>query len=131
LENKSRRLSVLTPSEQKIMYGLPILNSEERKYYFWLTDADQEIIDTQIRGLESKVYYILQLIYFKISFRFFKFRLSDVTQDIDYILKSIFQKKLILILAKFLTKKLSGNNNPLSSKYFHINFPVKKKRKDS
>ena len=35
--------------------------SKERKYYFCLTDSDQEIIDTQIRVLESKVCYILQL----------------------------------------------------------------------
>lgn len=90
MENKSRRLSILTPSEQRIIYGLPILNNEERKHYFCLSESDQEIIDTKIRGLESKIYYIIQLVYFRISFRFFKFSFSDVKEDVEYILKKYF-----------------------------------------
>tara|TARA_B110000503_G_scaffold119440_1_gene181247 strand:- start:52 stop:3150 length:3099 start_codon:yes stop_codon:yes gene_type:complete len=126
LENKSRRLSVLTPSEQKIIYGLPILNSEERKYYFWLTDADQEIIDTQIRGLESKVYYILQLIYFKISFRFFKFRFSDVTQDIDYILKKYFSEEANFNFSKIFDKRTIWKQQSIILKIFSYKLSSKK-----
>jgi hypothetical protein len=98
LKNKSKRLSVLTLSEQKIIYSLPVLNSEERKYYFYRDETDQEIMKKQIRSLESKIYYILQLVCLKISFRFFKFSFCDVLEDVDYIIKIYFQQKLILIL---------------------------------
>ena len=126
MENKSRRLSVLAPSEQKIIYGLPILNSEERKYYFCLTDSDQEIIDIQIRGLESKVYYILQLIYFKISFRFFKFKFSDATEDIDYILKKYFSEESNFNFSKNFDKRTIWKQQSIILKIFSYKFAGKK-----
>jgi len=126
LDNKSRRLSVLTRSEQKIIYGLPILTSEERKYYFCLSDSDQEIIDTQIRGVESKIYYIIQLVYFKISFRFFKFNFSDVEEDVGYVLKKYFVTEINFNLNKIFDKRTIWKQQSIILKIFSYTSSGKK-----
>lgn len=118
MKNKSKRLSVLTSSEQKIIYGLPVLNNEERKYYLYLDKSDQEIIETQIRGIESKVFYILQLVYFKISFRFFKFSFCDVIEDIDYLIKINFPKETNFNINKVVDKRTIWKQQSIILKIF-------------
>ena len=94
-----------------------------------MTDYDQEIIDTQIRGLESKVYYILQLIYFKISFQFFKFRFSDVTQDIDYILKKYYSEEANFNFRKTFDKRTIWKQQSIILKIFSYKLCKKKEEK--
>ena len=127
MKNKSRRLSILTSSEQKIIYDLPILNSEERNFHFALSESDQEIIDTQIRGFESKVYYIIQLVYFRISFRFFKFVFSDVKEDVKYILKKYFSVEMNLCLDKIFDKRTIWKQQSIILKIFSYVSSSKKK----
>ena len=129
MENNSKRLSILTPSEQKDMYGLPIFNTTEKKHNFNLEDAEQEIIETQIRGIESKVYYILQSGYFKVSYRFFKFKFSDVAEDVEYILKRYFPSETIFNLEKNCNKKTIRKHQLIMLTLFSYRLPSKKDEK--
>ena len=81
---RQRRLRILTPSEIKALYERPTFTQDERHEYFLLTAAEEEVLD-QLRTTRSKLYFILQLGYFKAKYRFFIFDLADVDEDVAYI----------------------------------------------
>ena len=91
----SERLSILTPSERKIIYGLPKFNTLERKYCFTLEKIEKDIAYKKLNGLNSKIYFILQLGYFKFSNKFFKFHFYEVSEDIQYIIEKYFPNNAI------------------------------------
>ena len=90
LRNSERRLSILTSSERKLIYDLPKFITQERKIYFDLEKIEENIIHNQLNGINSKVYFILQLGYFKASYRFFKFNFDEAVEDIEYIFEKYF-----------------------------------------
>jgi TnpA family transposase len=81
------RLTILTPKEIQALYGLPQFNEEEREIYFTLDPLEKHQFD-QLRNLAASVYFILQLGYFKAKKQFFM--LSEVSDDVTYILKRYF-----------------------------------------
>ena len=79
----------------------------------------------QLNGVNSKVYFILQLGYFKFSYRFFKFAFNDVIEDIEYILEQYFPKHSPNIIKKACDRKTIFNHHSIILKLFSRRFPTK------
>ena len=71
------RLSILTPSERKVIYDLPKFSNLEREHFFDLEKVEEGIIHEKLMGINSRVYFILQLGYFECSYKCFKFDFSE------------------------------------------------------
>ena len=103
--NKNKRLSILSPSEQKNIYELPDFTKEERNIYFSLNTTEQNIVQTQLRGINSQILFILQLGYFRALFKFFSFTALDVQKDILSIIEKHFPTKALSDVSLMCNKK--------------------------
>src|SRR3954463_10003446 len=79
------RLKVLIPKEIQAVYGIPVFTPEERDVYFSLAPQEKQTLE-KLRHLTAKLYFILQLGYFKAKRQFFVFALRSVADDVGYIL---------------------------------------------
>jgi hypothetical protein len=89
MKGQGKRLNILTGSEIQELYGLPKFTYEDRIRYFFLNPLEEKELD-YLRSTKSKVYYILQLGYFKAKKMFFTFNYQDVKEDIHYIIQRYF-----------------------------------------
>ena len=87
--NTQKRLTILTTDEINHIYSRPLFTPKERVQYFSLSQMENELLYT-LRSIKSKIYFILQLGYFKSKHLFFRFNLCEVEEDIQYILKTHF-----------------------------------------
>ena len=125
-----KRLSLLSISEKNIIYNIPNFNQRERKFYFDLKEIDKDFIFNKLSGLNSKIQFILQLGYFKATFRFFNFNFCDVSDDIQYILQKHFPKHSINNIEKKCTKKTILKHRTIILKLFSYRLASKKDNKD-
>ena len=89
MKANQNRLSILTQSEIEDYFGTPRLTEGDREYYFGLTDNEVNLIDHNWL-LNSKLYFVLQMGYFKAKLMFFNFESEEVTNDIAYIIRAYF-----------------------------------------
>ena len=85
----TQRLQILSEHEVLAIYGRPIFNELEQRHYFSLSEL--ELADLRLRAVNgkdtsSKLYFILQLGYFKAKHLFFQFNYINVKKDADFIL---------------------------------------------
>ncbi len=85
----NKRLTVLSKNEINQLYSLPEFNDEQRAFYFYLNDYEKEEMES-LRSTESRLYFILQLGYFKYRNMFFDIKFNTVNKDIGYILREYF-----------------------------------------
>ena len=114
----NKRLSILTNSERKLIYDIPNFTNQERKYYFNLKTLEQDIVFNQLNGINSRIYFILQLGYFKASFRFFKFNFCNILEDTQYILQKYFPEHLENLDKEKCNKKTILNHRSTILKLF-------------
>lgn len=89
-ENKAqRRLRILGDDEIETIYGRPRFAPEERQEYFSLSPTELTAME-QLHSIKSRVYFILQLGYFKARQMFFIFHLQEVFEDVKYIRERYF-----------------------------------------
>ena len=84
MDNLGKRLIILSRDEIEALYGRPCFTQEERGEYFSLTPAEKGALE-QLRFINAKIYFILQLGYFKARNMFFTFNLQEVRDDIQFI----------------------------------------------
>ena len=72
MENPGKRLMVLEGDEVETLYGRSRFTHEERVEYFALSPKEKSVLD-QLHSIKSRVYFVLQLGYFKAR-RMFLFR---------------------------------------------------------
>lgn len=89
MKANQNRLSILTQSEIQDYFGIPRLTQEDREYYFELADNEVYLIDDNWR-LNSKLYFVLQLGYFKSKRIFFNFDADAVADDVSHIIGTYF-----------------------------------------
>lgn len=85
----TQRLQILSDQEVLAIYGRPIFNEVEQRHYFSLTDVELAHLKLRtIKGKDtsSKLYFILQLGYFKAKHLFFQFNYINVINDVAFIL---------------------------------------------
>jgi hypothetical protein len=83
------RINLLTDAEVEELYSRPQFNEAERNYYFSLSETEHQLLN-QYAGVKTKIYFILQLGFFKAAKQFYKFSIDDVKEDTNYIIKKYF-----------------------------------------
>ena len=83
------RLRILNEEDIDSLYGLPRFTQEARVEYFALSDSEKTALE-QFHSLKSKLFFVLQLGYFKASRMFFVFGLRDVEEDTAYLMETRF-----------------------------------------
>ena len=92
----SKRLKILDEDEVKLMYDRPIFSEDERDIFFDFSKSEIKLI-TELRSLDVKINFILQMVYFKVKHRFFSFELKEVLEDIEFIVNKYFKDKHISV----------------------------------
>lgn len=79
-----KRLQILGDDEIDALYERPRFAHEERIEYFAISLREKAAME-QLHSIKSRIYFILQLGYFKACHLFFVFRLNEVKEDAQYI----------------------------------------------
>ncbi|MEI6553446.1 MAG: DUF4158 domain-containing protein, partial [bacterium] len=80
-----KRIYLLSEAEIVDVYARPDFNQCEKELYFTLNTRELDILN-RYSNIRTRVYFILQLGYFKAKQRFFNFNFEDVLTDVEYIL---------------------------------------------
>jgi hypothetical protein len=88
-DEKSKRLHILTAAEVAAIYSRPQFTAEDRAHYFSLT-ANELAELSQWHTSASRIFFVLQLGYFKAVQQFFVFDLPEVIQDVYWIQQTHF-----------------------------------------
>ena len=91
MEDPGKRLKILTDEEIDDIYGFPQFTQYDRIEYFTLDQEEKKITNLH-RSILTKVYFILQLGYFKAKKMFFVFSIDEIKEDIDYIINQYFSE---------------------------------------
>lgn len=86
-----KRLYLLSEAEIDELYSRPIFNQEERRLYFDLNRNELDALE-QLTTTKTRLYFILQLGYFKAKHQFFTFNLDEVKDDVAFLLQHFFQE---------------------------------------
>jgi Domain of unknown function (DUF4158) len=89
MENPGKRLIVREGDAVEALYGRPLFTHEERVQYFALSPKEKSVLD-QPHSIKSRVYFILQLGYFKARRMFFIFHLNEVDETSGTSVSDIF-----------------------------------------
>jgi TnpA family transposase len=84
-----KRIQLLSETEITDLYARPTFDHCERSLYFILTTRELEAVN-RYSTIKTRVYFILQLGYFKAKQQFFQFKFEDVSSDVQYILSIFF-----------------------------------------
>jgi hypothetical protein len=87
-----KRMTVLRDEEIKQIYGLPRFTEEQRNTYFALNPSEKQEV-TKLRSVKTRVYFILQLGYFKAKKIIFVFEPAEVKADASHILKRYYSEQ--------------------------------------
>jgi hypothetical protein len=79
-----KRLRILGDDEIQALYGRPHFTDDERLEYCALSPTERATLE-QLHSIKSRIYFILQLGYFKSHHMFFVFDLPDVEEDARYV----------------------------------------------
>jgi len=81
-----KRIEILTDAEISELYSVPAMTESDRQYFFSLNDSELALFESR-DSVQMKVYYVLLLGYFKYKPVIMDFTLSEVKDDLDYILQ--------------------------------------------
>lgn len=85
----NQRLSILSNQDFSSIYDRPRFNDLERRHFFVLSEPELQIVKLKPfngRETSSKLYFIIQLGYFKAKHLFFRFQYIEVEDDVRFIL---------------------------------------------
>ena len=83
-------LYILAEAEISDIYACPDFNADERAIYFDINQMELDALN-QYSATKTRIYFILQLAYFKAKHQFFTFNFEDVKRDVSYILSKFFE----------------------------------------
>ena len=88
-QKNDKRIHILSPNEVRELYERPVFNQADREDYFSLDTHMQKIV-AGLEKLETRLYFILLVGYFRARPVISKFTLDDVAGDAEYIRKTYF-----------------------------------------
>ncbi|MDY6895656.1 MAG: DUF4158 domain-containing protein [Thermotogota bacterium] len=91
-----KRIHLLSDTEVIDLYAKPDFSPNEQKLYFTLTKSEQIALD-HFSNTRTRVYFILQLGYFKAKQQFFNFTFESSKNDVRFILKTYYKKTGLLL----------------------------------
>lgn len=89
-----KRIRILSKIELQKLYDLPAFNPNERLIYFQISPDEKTIMEC-FKSVESQIYFLLQLGYFKARSMFFECSLTINNEDVEYILKQYFSETIL------------------------------------
>lgn len=123
-EPASRRLSILTQAELQEIYQRPTFTKQERIYYLKMSPGEEKMMNSCLANVTSKVHFILQLGYFKFSFRFFKFTFNDTVSDVEYVLQKYFPTTSTAKIINTCNPKAVFNHRAIILELFQYRLPL-------
>ncbi|PHM69990.1 Tn3 family transposase [Xenorhabdus kozodoii] len=84
-----KRIHLLSSTEIEELYARPEFNDHEQNLYFSLSPAERAALE-QFRNIQTRIYFILQLGYFKAKQQFFNLSLDEVSHDVQYIVATYY-----------------------------------------
>jgi len=87
----NQRLQILTDQEIAAIYARPLFKNTERTHYFSLSEAELNAVKLKLfngKETSSKLYFVLQLGYFKTKHLFFRCQYNEVENDVKFILNT-------------------------------------------
>lgn len=96
----TKRIQLLSGYEIADIYNRPDFNNDERELYFSINDKRELDLLNQYSNIKTRVYFILQIGYFKAKQQFYKFNLEDVITDAKYGVCVVTPKKVSLLEIK-------------------------------
>ena len=90
LMTSAKRIRILSKIEHQDLYGVPVFDQNERLFFFQIS-LNEKITMECFKSIESRIYFLLQLGYFKAKSMFFTCPLSMENKDVQHILKHYFK----------------------------------------
>lgn len=84
-----KRIQLLSSTEVEELYARPDFNTHEQYLYFALTPLEREAL-AQFSQTKTRIFFILQLGYFKAKQQFFNFTLDEVNSDVKFIVDTYY-----------------------------------------
>ncbi|MBA2650280.1 MAG: DUF4158 domain-containing protein [Legionella sp.] len=119
-----KRIYLLPEAEIVDLYARPIFNHNEQKLYFDLNKIELDMLG-QFGTIKTKVYFILQLAYFKAKNQFFIFTFDDVQTDVQYVLAKFFKKLDALFQGSITRKRINQQKQIILNLFEYQNWSVK------
>lgn len=88
-KKQKTRINLLSTTEIDELYSIPIFNKKDRELFFALSNSDYKLLD-EYRTQKLKIYFILQLGYFRATQQFYNFEFDDVLEDVSYLINKYF-----------------------------------------
>ena len=85
----TKRIHLLSSAEVEELYARPIFNTNEQQLYFALDQSERTTLSRHSKT-KTRIYFILQLGYFKAKQQFFNFSLDDVSNDVQFIVNTYY-----------------------------------------
>jgi len=90
----AEHLTILEPDEIYDLYSIPSFDEDQQTVFFDLNEAEQQKMRSY-RAPLSRLYFILQLGYFKAQQQFYAFDLHEVPADRDHLVERYFAQELM------------------------------------
>ena len=92
-----KRIYLLSEVEIVDLYARPDFNEDERKLYLTISEERELVFLNHYSNIKTRVYFILQLGYFKAKQKFFNFNLEEVRSDVEYVLANFFSSTRVIL----------------------------------
>ena len=83
------KTGLLSPTELKDLYGVPILNDAERLAYFTFDQAELNIL-MNFKDVKDSVYFAVALVFFKLKHTFISFKYNNVVSEYKHVMHNYF-----------------------------------------
>jgi TnpA family transposase len=101
--DSTKRIQLLSNTEVDELYARPEFNAHEQRLYFTLNPSERDAL-RQFSNTKTRIYFILQLGYFKAKQQFFNFSLEDVKDDVKFIVGTYYSESASMSLTGRLSR---------------------------
>jgi hypothetical protein len=123
--NTLKRLYLLPDAEIAELYARPVFNKNEQQLYFEMNQVEWNAF-SQFGTIKTKVYFILQLAYFKAKSQFFTFKFDDARADVDYILAKFFKKTGRILQGSITRQKINQQKQMILTLFTYQDWSLEK-----
>src|SRR5258708_3000378 len=86
MTHTTKHIHLLSEAEIPDLYNRPDFNCDERELYLTINEERELDILNHYSNTKTRIYFILQLGYFKAKHQFFEFELEEASADVEYVL---------------------------------------------
>ncbi|WP_342269929.1 Tn3 family transposase [Rickettsia endosymbiont of Orchestes rusci] len=110
--NKKTRIILLSNAEIEELYSLPVFTEKDRETFFALSNSDHTLL-LEYRTLKLKIYFILQLGYFRATQQFYNFNFEEILDDVTYLINRYFTQSQNTLTDKPYREKIKAQQNTI------------------